>query len=72
MCFLDGRDPNTFANVAWVFGQHDRGWTEREVYGKVRYTSSGGLERKAKRDRGFGLTPEPHRILPPGRLDEQR
>jgi len=48
--FLDGRDPNSFANVAWVFGQHDRGWTEREVYGKVRYMSSGGLERKSKPD----------------------
>ena len=46
--FLDGRDPNSFANVAWVFGQHDRGWTEREVYGKVRYMSAGGLERKAR------------------------
>jgi len=46
--FLDGRDPNSFANVAWIFGQHDRGWTEREVYGKVRYMSSGGLERKSK------------------------
>ena len=46
--FLDGRDPNSFANVAWVFGQHDRGWKERHVYGKVRYMSSGGLERKAK------------------------
>jgi deoxyribodipyrimidine photo-lyase len=48
--FLDGRDPNSFANVAWVFGQHDRGWTEREVYGKVRYMSANGLERKAKPD----------------------
>ena len=46
--FLDGRDPNSFANVAWVFGQHDRGWTERKVCGKVRYMSAGGLERKAK------------------------
>ena len=46
--FLDGRDPNSFANVAWVFGQHDRGWTERPVYGKVRYMSAGGLESKAK------------------------
>ena len=46
--FLDGRDPNSYANVSWVFGQHDRGWAEREVYGKVRYMSSGGLERKAK------------------------
>jgi deoxyribodipyrimidine photo-lyase len=48
--FLDGRDPNSFANVAWVFGQHDRGWTEREVFGKVRYMSAGGLKRKAKPD----------------------
>jgi deoxyribodipyrimidine photo-lyase len=48
--FLDGRDPNSFANVAWVFGQHDRGWTEREVYGKVRYMSASGLERKARPD----------------------
>ncbi len=46
--FLDGRDPNSFANVAWIFGIHDRGWTEREVFGKVRYMSAGGLERKAK------------------------
>ena len=48
--FLDGRDPNSFANVAWVFGQHDRGWTEREVFGKVRFMSAGGLERKTKPD----------------------
>jgi deoxyribodipyrimidine photo-lyase len=46
--FLDGRDPNSFANVAWVFGQHDRGWKEREVFGKVRFMSAGGLERKSK------------------------
>ena len=45
--FLDGRDPNSFANVAWIFGLHDRGWKERPVYGKVRYMSRGGLERKA-------------------------
>ena len=48
--FLDGRDPNSFANVAWIFGQHDRGWTEREVYGKVRYMSASGLKRKARPD----------------------
>jgi deoxyribodipyrimidine photo-lyase len=48
--FLDGRDPNSFANVAWIFGLHDRGWKERPVYGKVRYMSRGGLERKADPD----------------------
>ncbi len=45
--FLDGRDANSFANVAWIFGQHDRGWTERDVFGKVRYMNAAGLERKA-------------------------
>lgn len=45
---LDGRDPNSYTGVAWVFGQHDRGWTERAVFGKVRYMNAGGLERKAK------------------------
>jgi len=48
--FLDGRDPNSFANVAWIFGLHDRGWKERPVYGKVRYMSQGGLKRKADPD----------------------
>ncbi len=46
--FLDGRDANSFANVAWVFGTHDRGWTERAVFGKIRYMNAAGLERKAK------------------------
>jgi deoxyribodipyrimidine photo-lyase len=45
--FVDGRDANSFANVAWVFGQHDRGWTERAVFGKTRYMNAAGLERKA-------------------------
>ena len=44
--FLDGRDPNSFASVTWIFGNHDCGWTEREVFGKVRYMNAAGLERK--------------------------
>ena len=44
--FLDGRDANSFANVAWVFGQHDRAWQERKIYGKVRTMKASGLERK--------------------------
>ncbi len=43
---LDGRDPNSFAGVAWCFGKHDRAWSERPVFGKVRYMSAAGLERK--------------------------
>ncbi|MBS3763100.1 MAG: deoxyribodipyrimidine photolyase, partial [Planctomycetes bacterium] len=43
---LDGRDPNSFAGVAWCFGKHDRAWAERDVFGKVRCMTAGGLERK--------------------------
>jgi deoxyribodipyrimidine photo-lyase len=44
--FLDGRDANSFAGVAWVFGLHDRAWFERAIFGKVRYMAASGLERK--------------------------
>jgi len=43
---LDGRDPNSFAGVAWCFGKHDRPWKERPVFGQVRWMSPAGLERK--------------------------
>ncbi len=44
--FLDGRDANSYAGVAWVFGVHDRAWFERPIFGKVRYMAAAGLERK--------------------------
>ncbi|MFW6409803.1 MAG: deoxyribodipyrimidine photo-lyase [Halanaerobiales bacterium] len=43
---LDGRGANAHAGIAWCFGKHDRAWAERDIYGKVRYMSTGGLERK--------------------------
>ncbi|NCU41874.1 MAG: deoxyribodipyrimidine photolyase [Candidatus Moranbacteria bacterium] len=43
---LDGRDPNGFAGVAWCFGKHDRPWTERPIFGMVRYMNAQGLQRK--------------------------
>lgn len=43
---LDGRDPNTYAGVAWCFGKHDRPWSERAIFGKVRYMNEAGLKRK--------------------------
>ena len=43
---LDGRDANSFANIGWLFGLHDRPWAERPVFGKVRYMNARGLERK--------------------------
>ncbi|MCK7491932.1 MAG: hypothetical protein MZW92_09940 [Comamonadaceae bacterium] len=43
---LDGRDPNSFAGVAWAFGKHDRPWGRRPVFGTVRYMNAAGLRRK--------------------------
>lgn len=44
--FLDGRDPNSYTGVAWCYGKHDRAWTERPIFGKLRYMNDKGLERK--------------------------
>ena len=44
--FLDGLTPNGYCGVAWCFGKHDRAWTERPIFGKLRYMNDKGLERK--------------------------
>jgi deoxyribodipyrimidine photo-lyase len=44
--FLDGNTPNGYTGVAWCFGKHDRAWTERPIFGKLRYMNSNGLKRK--------------------------
>ncbi len=43
---LDGRDPNTYTNILWCFGLHDRAWPERPIFGKMRYMSLEGMKRK--------------------------
>jgi deoxyribodipyrimidine photo-lyase len=48
--FLDGRNPNSFAGVAWCFGKHDRPWGERPIFGLVRFMSQDGLRRKFDAD----------------------
>ena len=48
--FLDGRDPNSFANVAWCFGRHDQGFQERDVIGKIRPFTDQALRRKGDLD----------------------
>ncbi|MDZ4374406.1 MAG: deoxyribodipyrimidine photo-lyase [Phenylobacterium sp.] len=34
--FLDGRDANSFTNVGWLYGLHDRPWGPQPVFGTVR------------------------------------
>ena len=43
---LDGRDPNSYAGILWCFGKHDRPWMEREVFGQIRYMTSGSTGKK--------------------------
>lgn len=45
--FLDGRDPNGYASIAWaVLGKFDRPWQERPIFGKRRYMSGESAARK--------------------------
>lgn len=43
---LDGRDPATYTNILWCFGLHDRPWTERPIFGQIRYMNFAGMKRK--------------------------
>lgn len=44
---LDGTDPNGVVGVMWsVCGVHDRAWTSRPVFGKIRYMNYSGCKRK--------------------------
>jgi deoxyribodipyrimidine photo-lyase len=47
---LDGRDPNTYTNILWCFGLHDRPWTERPIFGMIRYMNLAGMRRKTDVD----------------------
>jgi deoxyribodipyrimidine photo-lyase len=47
---LDGRDPNTYANILWCFGLHDRPWPERPIFGTLRSMSLEGMRRKTDVD----------------------
>lgn len=45
--FLDGRDPNGYAGIAWaLLGKFDRAWGERPIFGKRRYMSGASTARK--------------------------
>jgi deoxyribodipyrimidine photo-lyase len=43
--FIDGRDANSFTNVGWLFGLHDRPWGPRPVYGNVRSLGPASLKK---------------------------
>ncbi|MEQ8351199.1 MAG: hypothetical protein RH862_06930 [Leptospiraceae bacterium] len=45
---IDGRNPNSYSGVFWVFGRFDRPWQERPVFGKIRYMTSEQTRKKVK------------------------
>jgi deoxyribodipyrimidine photo-lyase len=45
--FLDGRDPNGYAGIAWaILGKFDRAWGERPIFGKIRFMSNASTSKK--------------------------
>ncbi len=46
---LDGRDPNSYTGIHWVYGLFDRPWPpEREIFGQLRYMTSDSTSKKFK------------------------
>ncbi|KZC07424.1 Deoxyribodipyrimidine photo-lyase, partial [Dufourea novaeangliae] len=44
---IDGCDPNGYIGCAWsICGIHDHGWSERQIFGKIRYMNYEGCKRK--------------------------
>jgi deoxyribodipyrimidine photo-lyase len=45
--FIDGRDPNGYAGIAWaIVGKFDRPWFDRPIFGTIRYMSLGSTGKK--------------------------
>jgi deoxyribodipyrimidine photo-lyase len=45
---LDGRDPNGYAGIAWsIVGKFDRPWSERPIFGQIRYMSGASTGRSS-------------------------
>jgi deoxyribodipyrimidine photo-lyase len=57
---LDGRDPNSYAGIAWaIAGKFDRPWFEREIFGKIRYMSGASTGKKFNSKRYMALVDDP-------------
>ncbi len=50
--FLDGRDPDGYAGIAWaIAGKFDRPWFERPIFGTIRYMSGNAARKKFDADK---------------------
>ncbi len=51
---LDGRDPNSYASIAWIFGKFYRPFYRRPIYGLVRYLSLNAARKKPELREALG------------------
>ncbi|HEX6773740.1 MAG TPA: deoxyribodipyrimidine photo-lyase [Acidobacteriaceae bacterium] len=57
---LDGRDPNSYAGIAWaIAGKFDRPWPERPIFGTIRYMSGASTGKKFDSKRYIALVDDP-------------
>jgi deoxyribodipyrimidine photo-lyase len=57
---LDGRDPNSYAGVAWaIAGKFDRPWFDRDIFGTIRYMSGASTGKKFDSKRYMALVDNP-------------
>ena len=50
--FLDGRDPDGYAGVAWAMGgKFDRPWFDRPIFGTIRWMSGDAARKKFDADK---------------------
>ncbi|HTS90235.1 MAG TPA: deoxyribodipyrimidine photo-lyase [Gemmatimonadales bacterium] len=52
---LDGRDPNSYGGIHWIFGKFDRPFYRRPIYGMVRYMSLRAAREKFDVGRYVGM-----------------
>jgi deoxyribodipyrimidine photo-lyase len=61
---LDGRDPNSYAGIAWaIAGKFDRPWFEREIFGTIRYMSAASTGKKFDAKKYIALVDDPPRAV---------
>ncbi len=52
---IDGRDPNSYSGIFWIFGRFDRAWgPERPIFGKIRYMTSKSAQSKVRLKKYLG------------------
>jgi len=67
--FLDGRDPDGYAGIAWaIAGKFDRPWFERPIFGTIRYMSGDAARKKFDADNYIEQMAELAAELPRERL----